>query len=463
MIYFLLDNKSLSVFTESSTKQNLSLASKAKLHLSISNTLNDSKKLNSIIARALDEISEEINLTNNLASIIIDDSILSHSIVIRSKKYDNIDHQIKEESELKWGDNTTNYFFVSEEKKTPKNIFHSVAIHHLLREKIKLNFNNFGLSVKYMVPLSSILTVGLKPSQFSVIKKGNKYQFFGNTRKGFMFFKLNFSGSKKVEEKIIGLLDIPKIKKSDLVNQNLKFIFFNKTKIFEYLANYIFNKTPLLNFAETNNAQIVSGQFNIKTPSYSPLDKGFKFDNIIKNLSSGFLSFLFLLLIVSMFSNFDFLRIETSSNFNESNVVFEDMVEEKFSPNHSILMIKNLLFLKDRFSEINSFLLTESEFIVNGDSVEFEQINSYPTFSRNNISFNELLIGLFEVEKNLKFKVFESEVDNKQIQNVVLKFNSFENSINALSIMSAYENLSLRKAFLENNSDSIHLYISIIK
>ena len=289
MIYFLLDNKSLSVFTESSTKQNLSLASKAKLHLSISNILNDSKKLNSIIARALDEISEEINLTNNLASIIIDDSILSHSIVIRSKKYDNIDHQIKEESELKWGDNTTNYFFVSEEKKSPKNIFHSVAIHHLLREKIKLNFNNFGLSVKYMDPLSSILTVGLKPSQFSVVKKGNKYQFFGNTRKGFMFFKLNFSGTKKVEEKIIGLLDIPKIKKSDLVNQNLKFIFFNKTKIFEYLANYIFNKTPLLNFAETNNAQIVSGQFNIKTPSYSPLHKEFKFDNIIKNLSSGFL------------------------------------------------------------------------------------------------------------------------------------------------------------------------------
>ena len=88
LIYFLLDNKSLSVFTESSTKQNLSLASKAKLHLTISNTLNDSKKLNSIIARALDEISEEINLTNNLASIIIDDSIVSHSIVIRSKKYD---------------------------------------------------------------------------------------------------------------------------------------------------------------------------------------------------------------------------------------------------------------------------------------------------------------------------------------------------------------------------------------
>ena len=86
MIYFLLDNKSLSVFTESSTKQNLSLASTAKLHLSISNTLNDSKKLNSIIARALDEISEEINLTNNLASIIIDDSIYTDRDLLSNKK-----------------------------------------------------------------------------------------------------------------------------------------------------------------------------------------------------------------------------------------------------------------------------------------------------------------------------------------------------------------------------------------
>ena len=65
-------------------------------------------------------------------------------------------------------DNTAIIFFLK--KKRPQNIFHSVAIHHLLR-KNKANFNNFGLSVKYMVPLSSILTVGLKPSQFSVIKK----------------------------------------------------------------------------------------------------------------------------------------------------------------------------------------------------------------------------------------------------------------------------------------------------
>jgi len=342
LIYFLLDNKSLSVFTESSTRQNSSLVFKAKLHSSITSTINNSKKLNSIIARALDEISEEINLTNNLASIIIDDSILSHSIIVKSKKYDNIDQQIRDESQLKWGDRTSNYYFISEEKKSPKNIFHSVAIHHFLREKIKLNFNNFGLSIRYIVPLSSILTASLKPSQFSVIKNGNKYQFFGNTRKGFTFFKLSFSGAKKVEEKVIGLLDIPKIKKSDLDKKNIKFIFFNKTKIVEYLASYIFNNVPLLNFAEASSSQILSGKLKVKTHSYSPSNQGFKYDRLIKNLSSGFISLLFLLLIVSIFSDYDFLNLESSSSLSNKNEMLGEIVEEKFIPNTSMIMIQNL-------------------------------------------------------------------------------------------------------------------------
>ena len=463
MIYFLLDNKSLSVFTKSSNKQNLSLASKAKLHSSILSIINNSKKLNSVIARALDEISEEINLTNNLASIIIDDSILSHSIIIKSKKYDNIDQQIREESQLKWGDKTGNYYFISEEKKTPKNIFHSVAIHHFLREKIKLNFNNFGLSIRYIVPLSSILTLRLKPSQFSVLKNGNKYQFFGNTRKGFIFFKLNFSGAKKVEEKVIGLLDIPSIKKSDLNKKNLKFIFFNKTKIVEYLANYIFNDIPLLNFAEANSAQILSGKLKVKNHTHFISKKEYKYDSFAKNLSAGFLSLLFLLFVVSMFSNYDFLNVETPTTFKEKNESIDEVIDERSTPNTSMIMIQNLSTLNDRFLEVTNFLLSENEFIVNDNKVEFDLPNSYPVFSKDRASFNELLISLFEVENNLKFKIFDSEVDDKSIQNIVLKFSNFENSLNALSIMSKFENISLRKAFLENNSNSVHLYISIKK
>ena len=164
-----------------------------------------------------------------------------------------------------------------------------------------------------------------------------------------------------------------------------------------------------------------------------------------------------------MISNYDFLNLESSYTSNESNKVFEEIIEEKFVQNTSTLMIENLLTLNERFSEINSFLLTETEFIVNNNNVELELVNSHTISSVGKVSFSELLISLFEVENNLKFKVFDTEVDGKSIQNVVLKFSNFENSLNALQIMSKSENFSLKKAILEDNSDSIHLYISILQ
>ncbi|MDA0753301.1 MAG: hypothetical protein O3A49_01285 [Candidatus Marinimicrobia bacterium] len=296
-----------------------------------------------------------------------------------------------------------------------------------------------------------------------MIKNGNKYQFLGNTRKGFTFFKLNFSGDRKVEEKVIGLLDIPNIKKSDLDKKNLKFIFFNKTKIVEYLANYIFNDIPLLNFAESSSFQILSGKLKVKTHAYSPSSGEFKYDSLVKNLSAGFLSILFLLFVVSMFSNYDFLNFENPSTLNEKKESVDEIIEKRFTPNTSMIMIQNLLTLDDRFSEVTNFLLLENEFIINGNKMEYDLPNSYPVFSEDRANFNELLISLFEIENNLKFKVFDSEVHDQSFQNVVLKFSNFENSLNALSILSKFENISLRKAFLEDDSNSVHLYISIKK
>ena len=245
--------------------------------------------------------------------------------------------------------------------------------------------------------------------------------------------------------------------------KNLKFIFFNKTKIIEYLANYIFNDIPLLNFAESSSSQILSGKLKVKTRNYSPSKEGFKYDSLIKNLSAGFLSLLFLLFVVSMFSNYDFLNFENSPTLNEKKESIDEIIEERFTPNTSMIMIQNLSTLNDRFSGVTNFLLSENEFIVNDNKVEFDLPNSYPVFSEDRANFNELLISLFEIENNLKFKVFDSKVDNQSIQNVVLKFSNFENSLNALSILSKFENISLRKAFLEDNSNSVHLYISIKK
>ncbi len=260
MLYFLIDNTSLSVYNLSKNKQSLVLADKVKFHIPLLKILNNSKKLNSVIARSLDELSEKVSLTNHRTSIVIDDSLLSHSVVMKSKKYKTIDEQLKKEASLKWGKIADNLYFISEEKKVPKNVYHSVNIHHFLREKIKLNFNNFGMNINYLIPLSSVVTTGLKSTQFATIKNGKKFTFFGNTKKGFIFFKANFSGTKKSFEKIIGLLDLPKIQLKELDKSNLKFIFFNRLKIVEYLDNFILKDVPLLNFAETSRAQIIGGE-----------------------------------------------------------------------------------------------------------------------------------------------------------------------------------------------------------
>lgn len=462
LFYFLLDNKSLSVYSQTSSKQNLTLTCKAKLHLPIIDTISNSKKLNSIIARALDEISEELSLTNNICSIIIEDSLLYHSIIIRSKKIKNVNEQIKNESELKWGKKMKNLYFISEERKTPKNIFHSVAMHHFLREKIKLNFNNFGLSIKYIIPMSSILTSGLKSTQFAVLKNGKKFQFFGNTRKGFMLFDAIFSGPKKKIEKRIGLLDLPTIKKSDLEKNSLKFIHFNRTKIVEYLANYIFNNVPLLNFADSNKAQILSGDLESNDSKYFPSPQRLNHNKFIKNLSSVILSLLFLTLVLSFFSNYDFLNIDQNQATKDKKNKVNNVSEEIFLINPSDYMIANLLNIKEKFSDVDTFYILKNSFIVNGESIGINKdVVSYS--NKTKINFNDLLIRLLEIESNLKFKVFSDESKSPLSQNIVLRFENIENSFIALSEINKYSNISLIKATFDKSKNSLYFYLTILK
>ena len=127
-----------------------------------------------------------------------------------------------------------------------------------------------------------------------------------------------------------------------------------------------------------------------------------------------------------------------------------------------MILAYNLLGIDEKFSELNTLLLTESEFIVNGTSLELDQTDLNLNYAQQKINFNELLIGLFEIENNLKFKVFENVSNEQSVQNIVLKFESFESSLNALSELIKFENISLIKAFKDDNSDNLHLYISIL-
>ena len=103
MLYFIVHSDTLSVFKKSSESDSVNLELKVKFHHNLISIDNNSKLLSSVMAQALDELGEKIDLENQQAAIAIDDSILSHSLSMISKK-DQSDSVtiVKEELQNKW-------------------------------------------------------------------------------------------------------------------------------------------------------------------------------------------------------------------------------------------------------------------------------------------------------------------------------------------------------------------------
>ncbi|GIS57679.1 MAG: hypothetical protein CM1200mP1_16170 [Candidatus Neomarinimicrobiota bacterium] len=118
-------------------------------------------------------------------------------------------------------------FFFSESRKSSKKFIHVVEINHYLKEKIKLNFNNFGIDIKALVPLSSVILAHTKQPNREIVKSLKNYLIFNYARKGFSFFKATYGGRKKTFNKIIGLNDLQKISEGTLKKSNSKYLLFS--------------------------------------------------------------------------------------------------------------------------------------------------------------------------------------------------------------------------------------------
>ena len=172
------------MFKRNLEKDKLIFQSKVKFHHSLSSTIYDPKLLSNVIAQSLDELNEKIILENQEASIVINDELLSHSLIINSEKDDiKLAEKIKNELQIKWKDLFSNYFYIAETRKSSKKFIHVVEINHYLKEKIKLNFNNFGIDIKGLIPLSSVILSHTKTTQYGVVKSLKNYLFFNYSRK----------------------------------------------------------------------------------------------------------------------------------------------------------------------------------------------------------------------------------------------------------------------------------------
>jgi hypothetical protein len=473
LLYFIVHSDTLSVFKKSSENDSVHLELKVKFHHNLISIDNNSKLLSSVIAQALDELGEKIDLENQQAAIAIDDSVLSHSLNVISKKDQlALASKVKEELQDKWKDLFRNYFSVSESKKSSKNIFHTVGMNHYLREKIKLNFNNFGIDIKYLVPVSSILLSGIKSTQYAVTKSSRIYSIFNYSKKGFSFSQVSFTGKKKGFKRILGLADMVKIKEQDLKNPNLRYILFNDMKVVEFFAKTIKDSSPILNFIKPFGVQIVENEHNKKVKAILDKSNHSALFRYLQSFVAGLLTLGLIVLTLVSISDFDFLYNESSEDvkkvINKKTNISISQIEEYRTSSYMAINEFSEISISNNIDKIQSINILDNR--INIDTNSNDGIGGgytikssvYPPIDKS-IKIDNLLSLISNIDNNIQFQRTDGLFFNIASDNIIIRCESINSSIQILDNIKQYNNLILRKIQYTKTDSSVHLYITALR
>ena len=473
MLYFIVHSDTLSVFKKSSENDSLHLELKVKFHHNLISIDNNSKLLSSVIAQALDELGEKIDLENQQAAIAINDSVLSHSLSVISKKDQPVLFgKVKKELQNKWKDLFKNYFSISESRKSSKNIFHTVGMNHYLREKIKLNFNNFGIDIKYLVPVSTIVLSSIKSTQYAVTKSSRIYSIFNYSKKGFSFSQVSFTGKNKGFKRILGLADSVKLQEKDLKNPNLRYIIFNDMKVVEFFAKTIKDSYPMLNFIKPFGIQIVESEHKRKVkPVLDKSDHSTLFQ-YLQSFIAGLLTLGLILLTLVSISDFDFL-------YNESSVSIEKVVKKKAnkslnqlekyqSSSHAAINEFSEISISNNIDKIQSINILDNRININTNSNDgigggyTIKLSKYPLIDKS-ITIDNFLSLIANTDSNIQFQRTNGLFFDIESDNVIIRCDNINLSIQILDNIKQYNNLILRKIQYTKADSSVHLYITALR
>ncbi|HJO21416.1 MAG TPA: hypothetical protein QGF75_02020 [Candidatus Marinimicrobia bacterium] len=474
MLYFIVHSDTLSVFKKSSDIDSAHLELKVKFHHNLISIDNNSKLLSSVIAQALDELGEKIDLENKEAAIAIDDSILSHSLSnISKKKQSNLSENIKQELKSKWKELFRNYFSISESKKSSKNIFHTAEMNHYLREKIKLNFNNFGIDIRFLVPISSIVLSGIKSTQYAVTKSSRIYSIFNYSKKGFSFHRGSFTGKEKGFKRIIGLGNVIKVKEKDLKTPNLKYIIFNDIKVVEFLAKIIKDSTPILNFVKPFGVQILGDESHSKAKM--TLDKS-DYSYIFRYLQNGIAGLLtlgLLSLTLVTISDVDFVYNETPLNVQEVPEKKQSIPSisrlDKYRINSYTIIDEFLIIAEsDNMSKIQSITMIDNRISIDTKSNDgiggtYIAKSSKLPFIDQSIPVYDLITLASNLDNANQFKRINGSFLDMASDNLVIRCDSIDISMKILDSVKQYNNLILRKITYTKSDNSVHLYVTVLR
>jgi hypothetical protein len=354
-------------------------------------------------------------------------------------------------------------------------------MNHYLREKIKLNFNNSGIDIKFLVPMSSILLSGAKSTQYVVNKSSHIYSVFNYSKKGFSFYRGSFIGKNKKFIRIIGLADIVKFKESDFKNPNLKYIMFNDVKIVEFFAKIIKDSTPILNFVKPFGVQILDDQKYRKT--ILNLDKGssYNFSQYAKNTITGLLTLGLVVLALMRVSDFNFLYNETSINIQDSNAIETiptvrtvalkptiNQIDKYFTSSHASMDEFQVIVNSANISKIESIVILDSHITINtgsndGISGTYTAKSSKVSSLQGSMAIYDLLSAIVEKGNSNQFEHSEGLFFDKKSDNVIIRCEGLDRSIKILEHIRQYDNLISRKIVYSKIDNSVHFYVTVLK
>ena len=158
--------------------------------------------------------------------------------------------------------------------------------------------------------MSSIALSKIKTTQYGVIKSKSDYLIFNYSRKGFSFFKANYTSKGKMFNRIVGFNSLSKVSEATLKKSNTKFRFFSDLDIVENLSHMIKNSVPMLNFINPVGVQIVDGSLYEKKKTFTKQTDTKNFFYHFRNAIAALLTLAVLLVALQIVNQTDLKELD---------------------------------------------------------------------------------------------------------------------------------------------------------
>ena len=145
-----------------------------------------------------------------------------------------------------------------------------------------------------------------------------------------------------------------------------------------------------------------------------------------------------------------------------------NQVEKYLTSSHANIDEFQIIVNSDNISKIKSIIVLDSYVTINtgsndGISGAYAIKSSKSPLLQGSIPIYDLLAMVVEKESNNQFQRIDGLFFEKQSDNVVIRCEGLDKSIEILEYIKQYNNLIARKIVYDKVDNSVHLYVTVLK